>query len=30
MHLCGYADKRAEDKAIMSEKEDYYLSLRTF
>lgn len=30
MHLCGYADKRDEDKALMSEKEDYYLTLRTF
>lgn len=30
MHLCGYADKRPEDKTHMTEKEDYYLSLRTF
>ncbi len=27
LHLIGYEDKRVEDKALMSEKEDYYLSL---
>jgi len=30
LHFCGYADKKEEDKRIMREKEDYYLSLRTF
>lgn len=30
MHLCGYADKAPADKALMTEKEDYYLSLRSF
>ncbi|COW47495.1 Probable rRNA maturation factor [Mycobacterium tuberculosis] len=30
LHLCGYYDKKKEDKALMTEKEDYYLSIRTF
>lgn len=30
LHYCGYKDKRSEDKLLMREKEDYYLSLRTF
>lgn len=30
LHLCGYYDKKKEDKALMTEKEDYYLSTRTF
>ncbi len=29
LHLCGYKDKKLEDKALMRSKEDYYLSLRT-
>jgi probable rRNA maturation factor len=27
LHLCGYADKSSEDKALMTLKEDKYLSL---
>jgi rRNA maturation RNase YbeY len=27
LHLCGYDDKDPEGKRLMSEKEDYYLSL---
>lgn len=27
LHLCGYADKTDEQKAVMTSKEDYYLSL---
>ena len=27
LHLCGYNDKLAEDKQIMREKENHYLSL---
>jgi len=27
LHLLGYADKQAKDKALMTSKEDYYLSL---
>ena len=27
LHLCGYPDKTAEDKAVMTQKEDNYLSL---
>jgi rRNA maturation RNase YbeY len=27
LHLCGYEDKNPEGKRLMSEKEDYYLSL---
>jgi len=30
LHLCGYQDKTPEQKAEMTEKEDYYLSLRDF
>ncbi|WP_117880155.1 rRNA maturation RNase YbeY [Aureibaculum luteum] len=30
LHLCGYKDKTKEEKLLMREKEDYYLSLRTF
>lgn len=28
LHLCGYYDKKKEDKAMMTEKENYYLSKR--
>lgn len=28
LHLCGYGDKKKEDKALMTEKEDFYLSMR--
>ena len=27
LHLCGYDDQKMEDKKIMREKEDFYLSL---
>ena len=30
LHVCGYKDKMPADKAIMSGKEDFYLSLRKF
>ena len=30
LHFCGYQDKTNEEKSVMSSKEDYYLSLRTF
>lgn len=30
LHLCGYYDKKKDDKALMTKKEDYYLSQRTF
>ncbi len=30
LHVCGYKDKKPSDKVIMSEKEDFYLSLRKF
>jgi len=30
LHLCGYKDNTKEAKAIMRNKEDYYLSLLTF
>ena len=30
LHLCGYKDKTKRGKAKMREKEDYYLSLRSF
>lgn len=30
LHLCGYSDKESDTKAVMTGKEDYYLSLRTF
>lgn len=28
LHLCGYKDKTEEEKSLMRNKEDYYLSLR--
>jgi|SRR5690606_10647579 len=28
LHLCGYGDKKKEDKIRMTEKEDFYLSQR--
>lgn len=28
LHLCGYMDKKKEEKETMRYKEDYYLSLR--
>ncbi|MCA1762183.1 MAG: rRNA maturation RNase YbeY [Cryomorphaceae bacterium] len=30
LHLCGYGDKSPEEKAQMTDKEDYCLSLRDF
>lgn len=30
LHLLGYKDKTKDEKSLMREKEDYYLSLRTF
>jgi rRNA maturation RNase YbeY len=30
LHLCGYHDKTEQEKAEMRNKEDYYLSLRSF
>ena len=30
LHLLGYKDKTAENKKIMTGKEDHYLSLRNF
>jgi len=30
LHYCGYKDKLDGEKFLMREKEDYYLSLRTF
>lgn len=30
MHLCGYLDKKKEDKELMTAKEDEYLAKRTF
>ena len=30
LHFCGYNDKADDDQSVMREKEDYYLSLRTF
>jgi probable rRNA maturation factor len=30
LHLLGYTDKKKEDKALMTAKEDEYLSLRVF
>jgi rRNA maturation RNase YbeY len=30
LHLCGYRDKKEEEKRLMRSKEDYYLSLRPF
>ncbi len=28
LHLCGYGDKKKEDKARMTEKENFYLAIR--
>jgi probable rRNA maturation factor len=30
LHLLGYQDKKAGNKKIMTQKEDYYLSVRNF
>lgn len=30
LHYCGYNDKSRKEKELMRNKEDYYLSLRTF
>jgi len=30
LHLCGYRDKSDAERSQMREKEDYYLSLRSF
>lgn len=30
LHLCGYYDKKKEDKTLMTEKEDFYLARREF
>lgn len=30
LHLCGYYDKKKEDKILMTEKENFYLSTRNF
>jgi probable rRNA maturation factor len=30
LHLCGFSDKSSSKKKIMSNKEDFYLSLRNF
>ncbi len=30
LHLCGYYDKKKEDKTLMTEKEDFYLAKREF
>ena len=30
LHLCGYKDKTPKAKLVMTIKEDYYLSLRSF
>lgn len=30
LHLLGYKDKTPAEQAVMTEKEDFYLSLRTF
>ena len=30
LHLLGYLDKKKEEKGLMTEKEDYYLSKRPF
>lgn len=29
LHLCGYHDKKADDKELMTKKEDYYLEKRS-
>ena len=30
LHFCGYKDKTNDEKKMMRQKEDYYLSLRNF
>lgn len=30
LHLCGYGDKGKKEKALMTEKEDFYLAQRVF
>lgn len=30
LHLCGYGDKGRQEKALMTQKEDHYLSKREF
>lgn len=30
LHLCGYKDKRKNDKELMTSKENHYLKKRTF
>ncbi|WP_409151795.1 rRNA maturation RNase YbeY [Sphingobacterium sp. BS-2] len=30
LHLCGYGDKGRQEKALMTQKEDHYLSRREF
>ncbi len=30
LHFCGYNDRSNNEKSVMREKEDYYLSLRDF
>lgn len=30
LHLLGYQDKKKEDKALMTQKEDFYLTKRAF
>lgn len=30
LHLCGYFDKKKDDKVLMTQKEDYYLKVRAF
>ena len=30
LHLLGYPDKKKEEKALMTKKEDFYLAARTF
>jgi len=30
LHLCGYNDKTKQEKSMMTSREDYYLSLRSF
>lgn len=30
LHLCGYYDKKKEDKTLMTQKEDQYLKARLF
>ena len=30
LHLCGYYDKKKEDKTLMTQKEDHYLAKREF